>query len=327
MRQHTPNRSSGGFTLVELLVVIGIIAILVGVLLPTLISARKAADRTQCLASMREIGNAFRMYSIDNNGYWPVAAHFYTAAGTYPHRDKRWHDFIAKYIIGTQLVIDKSTGKQYQEKVMNFNGTCGNEPLNTGGSTYATHGDFGTAEDPLWIGTMRDRNSVLWGCPSWNRVGHNGGQLEYGANNGYAMSIFPSAPNDLGSGTGTSYGLIQKKVAWIIADPYAGSTFPGQYHKMSAWTHSGDRGLIFDGIHNGGYWTTTAWNQSWPYKPDTNTPLPKFPVYQMPFDWNRHPKGKAGSVKSTDLALNMLYCDGHAATVSPRDAYRALRFR
>ena len=314
------------FTLVELLVVIGIIAVLVGILLPTLSSARRAADRTKCLASMRDIGNGFRMYAIDNKGAWPVAAHFYTGTGTYTHRDKRWHDFIAKYIIGKQRVAD-SSGKEYNETDMNFNGTDGNEPLNTGGSTYATHGDFGTPTDPLWIGTMRDRNSILWGCPSWNRVGTAGTQLEYGANNGYAMSIFPEAPNDLYNGAGSIYGLDPNKVAWIIEDSYDGTLFPGKYHKMSGWTHSGDRGLLFDGIHNGGYWTTTAWNQSWPYTPDTTTPLPKFPVYQMPMDWTRHPKGKPGSVKSTDPALNMLFCDGHAATVSAREAYRALRFR
>lgn len=62
------------FTLVELLVVIGIIAVLIGVLLPTLNKARSAASRTACLSNMRQLARAIVMYANANKGAYPPSA-------------------------------------------------------------------------------------------------------------------------------------------------------------------------------------------------------------------------------------------------------------
>ena len=70
-------RLPGAFTLVELLVVVGIIAVLIAILMPALRRARLIAQRTQCLGQIRQIGTAFASYVAQNRGRTPVQVYDY----------------------------------------------------------------------------------------------------------------------------------------------------------------------------------------------------------------------------------------------------------
>ncbi|HZZ43279.1 MAG TPA: hypothetical protein VFE58_10100 [Tepidisphaeraceae bacterium] len=311
-----PFRSSklAAFTLVELLVVIGIIALLISILLPALQSARRAANQVKCASALREIGRATTMYSMDYRGYAPpaqitngstngIAGYVFDYGPVTP---TYWPAFLRKYV------------------------------------TKANVGSATTAD------LAASQNTVFWACPSWQPV--TIGTIQ--AQTGYGWNAFPEYTASFPAYGVSLPGLTNQYGSWItIAFPPTnfGGTYGhgytyGTWPKFSSYLrHGSERMLAADSP----FWLATApapktdgsgnivlvgQGNSQNNNYTTNGPDA---AYQTTVDWYRHGRYPALIDNNTEfdpaggkVAYNILYCDGHVVLSNDRsEAYRAIRMR
>lgn len=299
----TRNRSHrfAGFTLVELLVVIGIIAVLIGVLLPALNVARKQAATTKCLSSLRSIGQAFQLYANYYKDAFPVVRQDTPDSGGFPPSAVGPQNVQNTYYTDMLMPFVSKTGK------MNF--------------------QLATTDV---LAFKEARSSVMWGCPEWEGwtgTGANTIDGIYRYDSGYAMNFFPTYEANYPTSSLARPPGIETQMRW------AGTSFIGRYYKRAQWTHASERLLMADSH----FWlldfypTTSAIRAQ--YAERAYPPPTTGDIY---IDRYRHGKKsqmlntfpKTFSTRGGKQAFNVLFVDGHASTLFDiKEGYKAIRMR
>jgi prepilin-type processing-associated H-X9-DG protein/prepilin-type N-terminal cleavage/methylation domain-containing protein len=142
-----------GFTLVELLVVIGIIAVLVSLLLPALNNAREQARSTQCLSNLKQIGAALQLYAQANNS-WVVPLY-----RNYSTPKKKGYDVTSTFGPVAGFVPPATAGTACGAALLVVDGPMGN------GANYLPNNDMFFCPNDEYRRPFRDPVSG-WG-PRW----------------------------------------------------------------------------------------------------------------------------------------------------------------
>lgn len=92
--QSKQGRTESAFTFVELLAVLGTVALLMAVAVPLLASNRSSSDRAVCQSNLRQIGRAFNMWADDHGGRYPYDAASGSGVSSQPLANNVWYQFL-----------------------------------------------------------------------------------------------------------------------------------------------------------------------------------------------------------------------------------------
>lgn len=317
MRNPTPR----AFTLVELLVVIGIIAILVSLLIPALGRAKSQANIVKCQTQLREIFSCFKFYELEYKGYWPVARlNGIRIAGT-----PRPYDVDGVPYMATAPGI----GQGYYFNIL---------------SKYATKARMGNAAGTDIFQADSTRKTIFFGCPAWTGYFQDG-TAPVGDTNlvqpGYGMNIFPTYTPTYPTGATVYPPQVAANRSKEVAVMDAVNENPtGNFLKAKVWSNPQQRMLLGDSrfwLAQSGRPPASADNSYPPsitYQPAVfNTTAGVGNTQQSTIDMFRHGKppplqGTVFDLVGGKVSYNILYADGHVANATDgREAYRSIRMK
>lgn len=222
-------RKTRAFTLVELLVVIGIIAVLIGILLPTLNRARAQASTVACLANLRSIGQAIQIYAVQNRGSLPYG--YWDGVGSPDGVDNPASNLTSDWAL---LLMSNALGK--------------------GGNTYGTQN-----------GADKSKLQETFVCPTANLVSSNpAGSLDRKLHYSSHPRLIPRLDDrDLSKPQSPTITLLQGyKISQIKRSSEIVMIFDGAqiFNQLSGNAFAVANGLDDDGLYRGDSQQGRSWN-------------------------------------------------------------------
>jgi prepilin-type N-terminal cleavage/methylation domain-containing protein/prepilin-type processing-associated H-X9-DG protein len=231
MNVYSSKDAKRGFTLIELLVVIAIIAILAGMLLPSLAKAKSKGQATSCMSNLKQIGVALTLYSDENNDKLAYAG-IYLNTGTPAWS---WDDIASGYL------GQPETAAQMRGNFLQYNSTGIRFPVLKCPTDKVK---LDTVSGP---GFANDNGSKR----TYSMPRHNMGALTIGVAS-TAADWPPGSDNATGIGLTWVSSTAATMTRWNNEDPVAGTTDPSHQtalYRASVLAAAGTI-LMTENVHN-----------------------------------------------------------------------------